>query len=238
MQVNELDTKELQRPKNYNGKKIEFAINKNGCHVCVSHKAGHQTYPMLCRNGKAMSMHRALFIDAYGPLEKGIVVRHKCDNTLCINLEHLEAGTQAENVRDMIERGRHYAGCQKGEKNAFSRLTEDNVRFILGYKGNQRELARLFGVSPATINDIKRGRTWAHLGPYVEPAALPERVLTPDNFEAEITKLQSVEIWQDGEYRSLLRFDDSYDRQRIHYVVHHGQALHQELRNYVWKDGE
>jgi hypothetical protein len=46
---------------------------------------------------------------------KGIdnaVVRHKCDNPICINPEHLISGTQTENVEDMIVRGR--AGWQGG----------------------------------------------------------------------------------------------------------------------------
>lgn len=31
---------------------------------------------------------------------RGLVVRHKCDNRLCINPEHLEVGTQSANLRD------------------------------------------------------------------------------------------------------------------------------------------
>lgn len=34
------------------------------------------------------------------------VVLHSCDNPPCVNPSHLSVGTQAENIRDMIGRGR------------------------------------------------------------------------------------------------------------------------------------
>ncbi len=43
-----------------------------------------------------------------GPLPKGVVLRHTCDNRLCMNPNHLEPGTEQDNVRDMMQRQRHY----------------------------------------------------------------------------------------------------------------------------------
>lgn len=41
-----------------------------------------------------------------GQLPEGMKILHKCDNTACVRDDHLIAGTQAENVADMIAKGR------------------------------------------------------------------------------------------------------------------------------------
>jgi hypothetical protein len=55
----------------------------------------------------------------------------------------------------------------RGEENGCSLLTEEQVRDILsrprGY-GTGVRLAEEFNVSPATISNIRVGRTWAHVG--------------------------------------------------------------------------
>lgn len=37
----------------------------------------------------------------------GLVVRHTCDNSRCCRPDHLSAGSQQQNIDDMIARGRH-----------------------------------------------------------------------------------------------------------------------------------
>lgn len=46
-----------------------------------------------------ISAHRAIWIEAHGPLPHELVVDHLCRNKRCVNLEHLEAVTWQENTQ-------------------------------------------------------------------------------------------------------------------------------------------
>lgn len=52
--------------------------------------------------------HRVAYRLAKGPIPAGMGILHSCDNPACVRPDHLRPGTQRENARDMVERGRHY----------------------------------------------------------------------------------------------------------------------------------
>lgn len=56
--------------------------------------------------GAPLSCHVAAWITVFGPVPLGLLVRHKCDNALCMEVRHLELGTDRDNAHDMVERGR------------------------------------------------------------------------------------------------------------------------------------
>lgn len=92
-------------------------------------------------------------------------ILHKCDNGFCVRPSHLFQGTQKENVRDMVSKGRRVANPRKGEDVVTSKLTRKNVRKIRkDYASGaftQLQLAKRHSVSQTNIGFVVRGGTWA-----------------------------------------------------------------------------
>ena len=145
-------------PRRSRRKKIAFEIDDNGCFICTSHAGDPFGYRKITINGKSKSMHRFIYEEMFGPIPEGLVVRHKCDNPRCINPEHLELGTIADNNRDIWERGRGNVPHRA--------FTGEQVMEILRRIKNgekQTDLAKEYGVSLSTINHIKTGRNYKRL---------------------------------------------------------------------------
>lgn len=116
-------------------------------------------YGNLWVDGKTVGAHRVAYELANGPIPKGSVLRHTCDNRYCVNPKHLVLGTHRDNMEDMTKRGRQ----AKGSQISTCVLTEDDVRFIRSSDKSGVELARILGISPVTISRIKRRLTWQHV---------------------------------------------------------------------------
>jgi hypothetical protein len=94
------------------------------------------------------------------PLLLGQDALHHCDNPPCCNAAHLYGGTNADNVRDMNERGRA-SGPGAGEKHPQAKLTDEEAerirnRCAAGEK--QSLLAAEYGVRQSTISMIVNRR--------------------------------------------------------------------------------
>lgn len=77
-----------------------------GCRLWIGAKSRHG-YGSLSWKMKRLVAHRAAYECAFGPIPSGMVVCHRCDVPACINPTHLFIGTQRDNIRDMISKGRH-----------------------------------------------------------------------------------------------------------------------------------
>ena len=149
----------------------KFEINEEtGCWEWTGSLHGKKGYGSVWANGRPGKAHRVSWELHKGTIPEGLQVLHKCDNPKCVNPEHLFLGTNADNVRDKIEKGRHLIGEQDGN----AKLKEQEVVAIKEilrrhpprrgwHHGVQSFLARWFGVTSSLISDIYRGNNWTHL---------------------------------------------------------------------------
>lgn len=130
------------------------------------HKAGHGQFYF---RGRAHYAHRVAWRLTFGRLQ-GKFVLHRCDNPNCVNPFHLFLGTQADNVADMIAKGRMAYGekrARKGEKHGMAELTNKDVKYLRKAHAQNsktvKELSAQFGVTKACIYDCLKRKTWRHI---------------------------------------------------------------------------
>ena len=68
---------------------------------------GISGYGRIRVGGRLLRPHRVAWELERGPIPKGKIVCHTCDNPLCCRIEHLFIGTHDDNMRDMTVKGRH-----------------------------------------------------------------------------------------------------------------------------------
>jgi len=92
-----------------------------------------------------------------GNFEKGLEVRHTCDNPACVNPAHLLIGTSQQNSQDMVDRNR---------QSRIFKLSDETVKEILNdliLGKSTTELAKQHNVVHSTINAFSIGRTRKHI---------------------------------------------------------------------------
>ena len=67
------------------------------------HKGG---YGQFWYDGRMIEAHRAAWMIAFGDIEAGMDVLHRCDVRSCVRPSHLFTGTQQDNMDDMLAKGR------------------------------------------------------------------------------------------------------------------------------------
>lgn len=113
--------------------------------------------------GKTIKAHRIsyAFSNCIPVPPRHIFVLHRCDNPICVNPNHLFLGTHADNMKDMISKGR--ARGAVGTGNAAAKLTEQQVREIRASTQIYKVISEQYGISDSMISNIKLGRSWRHV---------------------------------------------------------------------------
>lgn len=138
----------------------------NGPEACWTWKGyvRYDGYGQLQRDKKKVKAHRLALALSGAAFTSSDCVLHRCDNKLCVNPAHLSTGTQADNMRDMVSKGRSLGG----ERNARARLTSADVRGIrvaLLAGEPKASIARRFRTSRPNVQLIAKGGSWANTLP-------------------------------------------------------------------------
>lgn len=118
-------------------------------------------YPVFFLDGKSESGTRVAWAITRGiwPPDD-MVIYHLCDNSLCINPEHLALVARGKNPMRM----RH---IPRGEASSNATLTSAQVCFARWMKAHtditNGELAAVFGVHYQTVSKAVKNITWRHL---------------------------------------------------------------------------
>jgi hypothetical protein len=108
--------------------------------------------------------HRYSYTRFKGPIPDGLFILHSCDTPSCVCPHHLSAGTQLENMRQKMARGRHV--YLRGEQVGAAKLTAEKVKAIRQRhaKGEtQRALGKAYGMSQGRISMIVNRKSWTHV---------------------------------------------------------------------------
>ena len=130
--------------------KIEES-SKDGCWVW-SASCFNSGYGRIKVAGKYWLAHRASYACFIGEIPAGMFVCHVCDNPKCINPNHLFLGTPAENVQDMLRKGR--ANKARGEKHYCAKLTNVQRKEVLELRRSGKTLQTIAGIYGVTRQSI------------------------------------------------------------------------------------
>lgn len=136
---------------------------------CAEHqlKTRGPGYGYLQHEGAQVLAHRLAYCQA-NDLDMsaidGLVVRHRCDNPRCINPDHLDIGSQADNIADKVLRGRALRGEAVGNSK-ISDAQADEIRRLYQPRSkdfNQYQLAKKFGITQSQVSMILSGQRRGH----------------------------------------------------------------------------
>ena len=113
-------------------------VDVNGC-LIYSGRAFTGTdkwkYPVIVFEGKTWIASRLIWTKLVHHIPKGLYILHRCDNTLCVNVDHLFLGTLSDNIKDCVAKKRHVQArkthCPQGH-------SYDELNTYLHLKSNTR----------------------------------------------------------------------------------------------------
>ena len=119
-----INLQRLERQMDMNKSEERFwaKVNKTETNECWEWTGARNSkgYGSFQINNVNWMPHRYSYTITKGQIPDGLVIMHSCDNSRCVNPEHLFSGTQSDNMLDCAKKGRHHYGkrthCPKGHE--------------------------------------------------------------------------------------------------------------------------
>lgn len=88
----------------------DYVVKTDGCWLwtgSTNHNGYGKLWVMNADGTRSkVRAHRLSYELHKGPIPKGVLVLHRCDNRTCTNPDHLYLGTHWDNAYDAVKRGR------------------------------------------------------------------------------------------------------------------------------------
>jgi hypothetical protein len=75
-----------------------------------------QPYQQFWDGERYQYAHRFAYSQLVGPIPAGMYICHGCDNPICVNPDHLYAGTASDNMHDKARRAGAATHCKRGHE--------------------------------------------------------------------------------------------------------------------------
>ncbi len=135
------------------------------CLVWLKYRVPTGYGQLKTENGVELA-HRVSYRLHYGKIYRDLHILHHCDNPPCINPDHLWAGTNSDNIRDRVSKGRPgnpgRPGTGPSTKLTVKRVLQIRRLWSTG-KVTQQSIAEIFGIARSNVSMIIRRATWPHI---------------------------------------------------------------------------
>lgn len=111
-------------------------------------------YGTIIHKGKTIKAHRLSYEKFIGDIpdsnqsKHGTCICHTCDNPSCVNPEHLFAGTQKENIHDMLNKNGHPNSLPSDITTKIKQMLLSGIKVC--------QIAKSFNIHRTTVSRIKK----------------------------------------------------------------------------------